>query len=66
MHRTSQNGVSSHLPTTLWIWGTEVSWATLHNLLETHGWDYRSAHVWDKGKGHIAGNVNSQTIVAFP
>jgi len=52
--------------TTLWIWGTEVSWATLHSLLETHGWDYRSAHVWDKGKGHIAGNVNGQTIRRFP
>ncbi len=52
--------------TTLWIWGTEVSWATLHGLLETHGWEYRSAHVWDKGKGHIAGNVNSLTIRRFP
>src|SRR6185503_18345914 len=44
--------------TTLWFWGTEVSWATVHRLLETHGWEYRAAHVWDKGKGHIAGNVN--------
>lgn len=52
--------------TTLWFWGTEVSWATVHSLLDTHGWDYRSAHVWDKGKGHIAGNVNGQTIRRFP
>ena len=52
--------------TTLWIWGTEISWATLHPLLDGHGWDYRSAHIWDKGKGHIAGNVNGQTIRRFP
>jgi hypothetical protein len=52
--------------TTLWFWGTEVGWATVHGLLETHGWEYRSAHVWDKGKGHIAGNVNGQTIRRFP
>lgn len=52
--------------TTLWFWGTEVGWATVHSLLDTHGWDYRSAHVWDKGKGHIAGNVNGQTIRRFP
>jgi hypothetical protein len=52
--------------TTLWFWGTEVGWATVHGLLDTHGWDYRSAHVWDKGKGHIAGNVNGQTIRRFP
>jgi hypothetical protein len=52
--------------TTLWFWGTELSWATVHPLLHTHGWDYRSAHHWDKGKGHIAGNVNGQTIRRFP
>lgn len=52
--------------TTLWFWGTEVSWATVHSLLDVHGWDYRSAHIWDKGKGHIAGNVNGQTIRRFP
>jgi len=52
--------------TTLWFWGTELSWATVHPVLELHGWDYRSCHVWDKGVGHIAGNVNGNTIRRFP
>lgn len=52
--------------TTLWFWGTELSWATVHPVLELHGWDYRTAHVWDKGVGHIAGNVNGNTIRRFP
>jgi len=52
--------------TTLWFWGTELSWATVHPVLTLHGWDYRSCHVWDKGIGHIAGNVNGNTIRRFP
>ncbi len=52
--------------TSLWFWGTEVGWATVHPVLKLHGWDYRTAHVWDKGKAHIAGNVNSQSIRKFP
>jgi DNA methylase len=52
--------------TTLWFWGTEISWAIVHHVLDLHGWDYRSAHVWDKGVGHIAGNVNGNTIRRFP
>jgi len=52
--------------TTLWFWGTEVGWATVHSLLDEHGWDYRSAHIWDKGKAHIAGNVNGNTIRRYP
>ncbi len=28
--------------------------------------EYRACHVWDKGIGHIAGNVNSKTIRGFP
>lgn len=52
--------------TTLWFWGTEISWAIVHPVLSLHGWDYRSAHVWDKGIGHIAGNVNGNTIRRFP
>lgn len=52
--------------TTMWFWGTELSWALVHNVLDLHGWDYRSAHVWDKGLGHIAGNVNGNTIRRFP
>lgn len=52
--------------TTLWFWGTEISWAIVHQVLDLHGWDYRTAHVWDKGLGHIAGNVNGNTIRQFP
>lgn len=52
--------------TTLWFWGTELSWATVHPVLALHGWEYRTAHVWDKGIGHIAGNVNGNTIRRFP
>lgn len=52
--------------TTLWFWGTELSWATVHPVLALHGWEYRTAHVWDKGVGHIAGNVNGNTIRRFP
>lgn len=52
--------------TTLWFWGTEVGWATVHPVLALHGWEYRALHIWDKGIGHIAGNVNSKTIRGFP
>ncbi len=41
--------------TTLWLWNTELGWATLHPLLEEHGWRFVSLHVWDKGKAHVAG-----------
>lgn len=52
--------------TTLWFWCSEVGWATAHPTLERHGWEYRSLHIWNKGVGHIAGNVNSKTIRGFP
>jgi hypothetical protein len=52
--------------TTLWFWNTELGWATVHPLLTAHGWDYRNCHIWDKGKGHIAGNANSLTLRKFP
>ena len=52
--------------TTLWFWGTELGWANVHPVLDLHGWRYRVCHVWDKGIGHIAGNVNSKTIRSFP
>lgn len=52
--------------TTLWFWGSELSWAVVHPVLHLHGWEYRAAHVWDKGVAHIAGNVNSKTIRGFP
>lgn len=57
----------SALPeTTLWFWGTEVGWALVHPTLDAAGWDYEGLHIWDKGVGHVAGNVNSKTIRGFP
>lgn len=52
--------------TTLWFWCTEIGWATVHPVLERHGWRYAGFNVWDKGLGHIAGNVNTRTIRRFP
>lgn len=52
--------------TTLWFWNTEIGWATVHPLLQAHGWDYVQAIVWDKGIAHIAGNVNGDTIRQLP
>jgi hypothetical protein len=52
--------------TTLWFWNTEVGWATVHPLLVGHGWEYVQAITWDKGIGHVAGNVTGQTIRRFP
>ena len=52
--------------TTLWFWGTEVGWATVHGELDRQGWDYVQTVVWDKGLSHIAGNVNGRTIRRFP
>lgn len=52
--------------TTLWFWNTEVGWANTHPLLVEHGWVYEHLITWDKGLGHIAGNVNSKTIRSLP
>lgn len=52
--------------TTLWFWGTELGWARMHHYLEINGWDYEQTFVWNKGIGHIAGNVNSRTIRQAP
>lgn len=52
--------------TVLLFCGREVSWARVHPLLEDNGWVYRQLLVWDKGKGHIAGRVNSKTAKAWP
>ncbi len=51
---------------TLWFWNTELGWANVHPMLAEHGWDYVQTIVWDKGIGHIAGNVNGDTIRQFP
>ena len=38
----------------------------LFTHLEKYGWRYVNANVWNKGKGHIAGNVNTKKIRRFP
>ena len=52
--------------TTLWFWNSEIGWAAVHPVLERYGWRYVNANVWNKGKGHVAGNVNTATIRRFP
>lgn len=52
--------------TTLWFWNTEVGWAEVHPRLKAHGWKYVCCNVWNKGIGHAAGNVNTQTIGHLP
>lgn len=52
--------------TTLWFWNSEIGWAAVHPILERHGWRYINANIWNKGKGHIAGNVNTTKIRRFP
>jgi len=52
--------------TTLWFWNSEIGWAAVHPVLEKHGWRYVNANIWNKGKGHIAGNVNTGKIRRFP
>lgn len=52
--------------TTLWFWNTEIGWATVHPVLEKHGWDYAACCVWNKGMSHVAGNINTKTIRHLP
>ncbi len=52
--------------TTLWFWNTELGWANVHSELIEQGWEFVNCHIWDKGKAHIAGNVNTKTIRRFP
>lgn len=52
--------------TTLWFWNSEIGWAAVHPILEKHGWRYVNCNIWNKGKGHIAGNVNTRKIRRFP
>lgn len=52
--------------TTLWFWNSEIGWAVVHPILEKYGFRYQNANVWNKGKAHIAGNVNTQKIRRFP
>lgn len=52
--------------TTLWFWNSEIGWAAAHPVLEKHGFRYVQCNVWNKGSGHIAGNVNTARIRRFP
>jgi hypothetical protein len=52
--------------TTLWFWNSEIGWAAVHPILEKHGWEYINCNIWNKGLGHIAGNVNTTKIRRFP
>jgi hypothetical protein len=52
--------------TTLWFWNSEIGWASVHPILEKYGWRYVNCNIWNKGKGHIAGNVNTKKIRRFP
>jgi site-specific DNA-methyltransferase (adenine-specific) len=54
------------LATTLWFWNTEVGWANVHPILVANGWQYEFTGVWNKGIGHVAGNVNGKTIRRMP
>jgi hypothetical protein len=52
--------------TTLWMWNTEVGWASIHPVLLSHGWKYVRFNLWDKGIAHIAGRCNLSTLRQFP
>ena len=66
-HRMSPNGPDARCPKRpLWFWCSEVGWAEVHPVLKLHGWHYRTAHIWDKGVGHVAGNCNGDSIRGFP
>lgn len=52
--------------TTLWFWNSEIGWAAAHPTLEKHGWRYVNCNIWNKGIGHLAGNVNTKKIRRFP
>jgi len=52
--------------TTLWFWNTEIGWAAVHPILEKYGWKYVNCNIWNKGKSHIAGNINTSKIRRFP
>lgn len=57
---------NARLSTTLWFWNTEIGWANVHPVLVENGWQYEQCHIWNKGKGQIAGNVNGNSIRRFP
>lgn len=52
--------------TTLWFWGIEIGWATVHPVLRNYGWEYVCCNVWNKGMGHVAGNSNTKSLRQLP
>ncbi|MCY3850556.1 MAG: hypothetical protein OXF75_07125 [Acidimicrobiaceae bacterium] len=48
---------SAKLSSTLWFWGTEIGWATVHPVLAEFGWEYVQAIHWDKGIGSVGPSV---------
>jgi len=56
----------AQLNTTLWFWNSEIGWAAAHPILEKYGWRYMNCNIWNKGIGHIAGNINTAKIRRFP
>lgn len=52
--------------TSLWFWNSEIGWSVVHPMLEKYGWRYVECCTWNKGRAHIAGNVNTATIRRFP
>jgi site-specific DNA-methyltransferase (adenine-specific) len=57
---------ASTASTTLWFWNSEIGWALAHPVLEKYGFRYVNSNTWNKGVGHIAGNVNTRKIRRFP
>ncbi|MET0793163.1 MAG: DNA methyltransferase [Polyangiaceae bacterium] len=57
---------AANAKTTLWFWNSEIGWAAAHPVLEKYGFRYVNSNTWNKGLGHIAGNVNTQKIRRFP
>lgn len=52
--------------TTLWFWCTEIGWASVHSLFDKYGWEYKGVNTWNKGRGFIAGNINTNSLSSFP
>lgn len=52
--------------TSLWLWNTDIGWATIHSSLESLGWKYVQHVFWNKGVSHIAGKTNSKTLRTYP
>lgn len=59
-------GLYAKSSTVLWFWNTELGWATVHPVLEKHGWKYQGCNIWNKGLSHVAGNCNGKTMRSFP